>query len=74
MDSDMKINLSSGKVYKEPTDSQKQHIAELVEYFDHDIDVPKDLSYDEARKFINKWEAIREDLENLDPDDYDVPF
>lgn len=74
MDLDMKINLDSGKVYKEPTDKQKRHIAKLVEYFDHDIDVPKDLSYDEAKKFIRKWEIIKREIENFNPDDYDVPF
>ena len=70
----MKVNLENGRVYNEPTQEQLDRIEELLEYFNHDISKPKHLDHESAQEFIEHYGQTREDIENMDPDDYDVPF
>jgi len=74
MDLNNKISFSKGKVVKPVTEEQQREIGRIKEYFDGDITIPDDMEYDEAEEFIRDKNELIEDLEHLDPDDYDVPF
>lgn len=74
MDLNNKISFSKGKVVKPVIEEQQKEIDRIKEYFDGDITTPDNMEYDDAAEFIKDKNKLIEDLENLDPDDYDVPF